>query len=227
MRAAYRLIGKGSGSVSVQEILDSAGLSTRAFYRHFASKDELVLSMYRTDNQRVAQALWAATDAESDPWRALRAWVDGSLSVAFDRGPEHHSRALGSAEARSSKGWSQEFLNGVERTIASLEAVLARGSLEGAFRTGVRSDAQVIFGATNNFNSMRMAGGPATVTREGALDAIMDAAGRMLGLVEQATRMGPPPQPIGPTRQTGDRAQVAWEATGSASSASVSRDARP
>ena len=32
----------------------AVGLSTRAFYRHFAGKDERILSMYRTDNGRVA-----------------------------------------------------------------------------------------------------------------------------------------------------------------------------
>ena len=86
MRAAYRLIGRDGGFVSVQEILDSADLSTRAFYRHFSSKDELVLSMYRGDNERVAAALWTATQTELDVWDALQAWIDVSLSVVYDLG---------------------------------------------------------------------------------------------------------------------------------------------
>jgi AcrR family transcriptional regulator len=183
MRAAYRLIGREGGSVSVQEILDSAGLSTRAFYRHFASKDELVLSMYRTDNQRVADALWAATEEEPDAWRALQAWVAVSLSVVFDKGRERHSRVLGSPEAKSAAGWSQEFLDGVAREMASLEAVLARGAGDGTFRSvRVEADAQVIFGATNNFASLHIAGGPDVVQREQALDAVVQAARRMLGV---------------------------------------------
>jgi AcrR family transcriptional regulator len=188
MRAAYRLIGREGGSVSVQEILDAAGLSTRAFYRHFASKDELVLSMYRTDNQRVADALWAATEEEPDAWRALQAWVDLSLSVVFDKGRERHSRVLGSPEAKSAAGWSQEFLDGVGREMASLEAVLARGARDGTFPTvQVETDAQVIFGATNNFASLHMAGGPDVVSREQALDAVLGAARRMLGVDYGAT----------------------------------------
>jgi AcrR family transcriptional regulator len=203
MRAAYRLIGREGGSVSVQEILDSAGLSTRAFYRHFASKDELVLSMYRTDNQRVADALWAATEEEPDAWRALQAWVDVSLSVVFDKGRERHSRVLGSPEAKSAAGWSQEFLDGVAREMASLEAVLARGGGDGTFATvRVETDAQVIFGATNNFASLHMAGGPDLVTREQALDAVIEAARRMLGV------------------------RTRYE-SGSTSKASAKRDARP
>jgi AcrR family transcriptional regulator len=186
MRAAYRLIGRDSGSVSVQEILDAAGLSTRAFYRHFASKDDLILAMYRTDNERVSDALWAATEAEPDAWKALRAWVDISLSVAFDHAPERHSKVLGSAEAKSAAGWSTEHLEGIERQIASLEAVLARGGHDGTFPiTQVRPDADVIFAATEHFNSIRMASGPDALTRQAALDAVMEAASRMLGIASE------------------------------------------
>jgi AcrR family transcriptional regulator len=183
MRAAYRLIGRDSGSVSIQDILGAADLSTRAFYRHFASKDELILTMYRTDNERVANGLRAVTETEPDPWKALVAWVDLSLSVVFDKARERHSRVLGSAEAKGTAGWSQEFLDGTERHIASLEAVLARGSQDATFRTGQpRTDAQVIFGAVQHFNSVRMNGGPETVSRQEALGAVLDAARRMTGV---------------------------------------------
>ena len=38
----------GFQGASVQDILDYAGLSTRAFYRQFRSKDDLLLAMFRT-----------------------------------------------------------------------------------------------------------------------------------------------------------------------------------
>ena len=198
MRAAYGLIGRESGFVSIQEILESAGLSTRAFYRHFASKDELILSMYRNDNERVAAALQAATESESDAWEALRAWVDLSLSVAFDQGREHHSRVLGSGEVRSAAGWSQEYLGGVERSMASLEALIERGAQDGTFRTvRPRTDAEVIFAATNHFTSIRIAAGPESMTRTDALDAVLDAARRMLGGPNDAS-----PKPTARRRRT-------------------------
>jgi AcrR family transcriptional regulator len=181
MRAAYRLIGQGRGFVVVQDILESAGLSTRAFYRHFASKDELVLAMYRRDNERVSDALWAATETQADAWAALQAWVDVSLSVVYDPGPELHSKVLGSAEVRSAEGWSREFLDGVSRSMASLEALLARGAQEGAFPTmRPDTDAHVIFGATQHLTSLRMADATVAMTRQQALDAVMDTARRML-----------------------------------------------
>jgi AcrR family transcriptional regulator len=39
----------GSEGCTVADVLEEAGLSTRAFYRHFASKDELVLAIYEHD----------------------------------------------------------------------------------------------------------------------------------------------------------------------------------
>jgi len=42
MRAAYRLIQQnGSRETSVHDVLRETGFSTRAFYRHFRSRDEL------------------------------------------------------------------------------------------------------------------------------------------------------------------------------------------
>ena len=55
--------------------------------------------------------------------------------------------------------------------MASLEALLARGAQEGAFEL-VRpdSDAQLIFGGTQHFTSLRMAEGSAAMTRQQAFD---------------------------------------------------------
>src|SRR5215472_8868178 len=68
VRAAYELIQRdGSKDTSVHDILDAAGLSTRAFYRHFRSRDELVLEMYRVDCDRVNATLATAVASAPDP----------------------------------------------------------------------------------------------------------------------------------------------------------------
>ena len=182
IRAAYRLIGRETGFVSVQDILEEAGLSTRAFYRHFASKDELILFMYSSDNERVAAAQWAATEETEDPWEALRAWVDVSLSVAYDQAPGQHSRVLSSGEARSAQGWFGEYLKGIARSLASLEALLSRGVNEGSFHSEKPgADAQIIFGATGHLTSLRVARGDDAMSRRQAVATVMSAAERLLG----------------------------------------------
>src|SRR2546427_5807373 len=84
MRAAYDLIQRnGSKETSVHDVLRETGYSTRAFYRHFRSKDELVLEMYRTDCDRVTETLAAAVASAATPLDALEAWIDQNLAVVY------------------------------------------------------------------------------------------------------------------------------------------------
>ena len=66
--AASAVLGtKGWASVTVADILGEAGLATRSFYRHFASKDELLRSLVRRDAERFAAAVTARVDAAPAP----------------------------------------------------------------------------------------------------------------------------------------------------------------
>ena len=74
----------GVGALSIAQVLHRAELSTRAFYRHFGSKDQLVgalfLEMARIEMRRLRQLMAAA----ADPVRAVAAWIDGRLDLALD-----------------------------------------------------------------------------------------------------------------------------------------------
>ncbi len=107
MRTAYELIQRdGSKETSVHDVLREAGLSTRAFYRHFRSKDELVLEMYRVDCDRVTALLDAAVSAAPTPLAALEAWIDQSLAVVYDARRLRHAVVLSSAEVASADGFT-------------------------------------------------------------------------------------------------------------------------
>jgi AcrR family transcriptional regulator len=75
---------EGIPSVSIARVLERAGLSTRAFYRHFDSKVALVsavfLQMARIETRRLKRKM-AAT---SNPADAVVAWIDGRLDLAFN-----------------------------------------------------------------------------------------------------------------------------------------------
>ncbi len=62
----------------------NAELSTRAFYRHFDSKDQLVaavfLEMARAEVLRLQQRM-----SKSEPVRAVAAWIDGRLDLALNQ----------------------------------------------------------------------------------------------------------------------------------------------
>src|SRR5438445_5358235 len=84
VEAANRVMRRnGFNGATVADILAEAGLSTRAFYRHFASKDELLLAMYRNDSHAVAARIAARCDAAPTAAGALAAWLDEVLSLAY------------------------------------------------------------------------------------------------------------------------------------------------
>jgi AcrR family transcriptional regulator len=134
MQAAYRLIGHNeTGSTAVQDILTEAGLSTRAFYRHFASKDDLIVAMYRADSARVAAELSAALAAAPTPPAAVEAWIDHWLAIAYDPRRAKHVRVLSSAEARSALGLRSVEAEDSRTSIAVLAQVLSAGRHSGHF----------------------------------------------------------------------------------------------
>jgi len=67
-------------AASVADILDEAQLSTRAFYRHFDSKDALLRAMYRRDAESVARRLRAEAELVAPLLDVLR---DGVRAGVF------------------------------------------------------------------------------------------------------------------------------------------------
>jgi AcrR family transcriptional regulator len=91
---------QGVLGLSIAAVLDRAELSTRAFYRHFASKDQLVaavfLEMACAEKRRLRRKMARA----ADPVEAVAAWIDGRLDLAFDENVKSDLRGL-SLEAQS------------------------------------------------------------------------------------------------------------------------------
>jgi AcrR family transcriptional regulator len=91
---------QGVQGLNISAVLAHAQLSTRAFYRHFESKDELVtavfLEMARAERRRLKRKMASAATAVD----AVVAWIDGRLDLAFDEGIKSDLRHL-SAEAQS------------------------------------------------------------------------------------------------------------------------------
>ena len=101
MAAASEIVReRGVQALGIATVLDRSGLSTRAFYRHFESKDQLVaeifLEMARAEKRRLRRRMAKA----ADPVEAVAAWVDGRLDLAFDENTTSDLRGL-SLEAQS------------------------------------------------------------------------------------------------------------------------------
>jgi AcrR family transcriptional regulator len=140
--ASNALRAHGVRGLSIATVLDRAGLSTRAFYRHFASKDELVAAVFlaaaRVEKRRLKRRMSAAaTEIE-----AVAAWIDGRLDLAFDENVGSDLRRL-SLEAQSQTFASPGLIQpAYAEMLAPLVEVLQRG-----LRTGAFCDVEPVTGA--------------------------------------------------------------------------------
>lgn len=146
MDAALKVMRRnGFQGASVQDILDHAGLSTRAFYRQFQSKDDLLLAMFRTaSGPDVAQV---ASQVEDAPVAidAVHVWIDEILAIAYDR-KRIQRLVMFNTVARQTVGYSQEEAGLRDGLINPLLQALRRGAADGSFpTTDPLPDAHAIF----------------------------------------------------------------------------------
>lgn len=83
--ATYTVIARrGRIDPSVRAILAEANMSNQAFYRHFRSKDELLLLMLDEGRRALASYLAHRMDGLDDPIERVAEWVRGVLAQAAD-----------------------------------------------------------------------------------------------------------------------------------------------
>jgi AcrR family transcriptional regulator len=169
----------GTIEPSVRQILDEAGLSTNAFYRHFQSKDDLLLVAYAEGTRMLVDRLERRMSASDDPFERIRTWIEGFVRQAS---PPTAQRAL---------PWSVgmgriavDFPDAYERNQAAAVAPLAR-EIDAAVRNGEGQspdplrDAWLIYGYTLNTVRRHLLHG--TVPDPESVEQLVTFAFRALG----------------------------------------------
>ena len=133
--AAYTCLSEPhSGAIPVAKILQRAGVSTRAFYRHFESKDELFLAMLRQESDALARRLdHIADDAPGAPVDQLKAWIEEMFGLTRDPRSLMHVVVLDSDEVRAAKGYREARERAHAHRERSLVEILRRGCRDGCF----------------------------------------------------------------------------------------------
>jgi AcrR family transcriptional regulator len=135
----------GYTDAAVADILDEADLSTRSFYRHFESKDQLLCALFRREADAAAALLGTKVDATRTPQEALRVWIDEILSFGHDRAKAARISVLGSPGAMRAEGYADEMHHAARILTAPLEDLLRRGAADGSFpRADPAADARLI-----------------------------------------------------------------------------------
>jgi AcrR family transcriptional regulator len=134
----------GVRGLSVATVLERANLSTRAFYRHFDSKEELVAAVFletaRVEQRRLRRRMAAATSEIE----AVTAWIDGRMDLAFDDSIGSDLRSLSMEAQSQSPGLVQPAY---AEMLKPLRDALQRGVQAGVFhRIDPVTDAQFIHG---------------------------------------------------------------------------------
>jgi AcrR family transcriptional regulator len=133
--AAYRCLSEPHTSpIPVAAILQRAGVSTRAFYRHFQSKDELFLAMLRQESDALADRLDRIIDAvPGGPVEQLKAWIGHMFGWMYDEELRMHLTVIDSDEVRAAKGYRETRERAHADRERSLIEILRRGRDDGSF----------------------------------------------------------------------------------------------
>src|ERR1700739_4818290 len=90
----------GVRGLNVATVLEKAQLSTRAFYRHFESKDQLVAAVFVEIIRGEARRLREKMTTAATPVEAVAAWIDRGSDPRFDEDVKAELRQV-SLEAQS------------------------------------------------------------------------------------------------------------------------------
>ncbi|MGV0793540.1 TetR/AcrR family transcriptional regulator [Mycolicibacterium sp. XJ1819] len=132
--AAYRCLDRSSGSsASITEILDEAGLGTRAFYRNFSTKHDLLLEMFRRDREAVQAQQREVVAHAKDPVDALRSWMTHMFELVSNPRKRKRMATFYSEEMRRTPGYARELELVSATDQASIAAILHRGKADGTF----------------------------------------------------------------------------------------------
>jgi AcrR family transcriptional regulator len=134
VEATYRVIEReGTIDPRIRDILEEAGLATQAFYRHFKSKDELLLVLLDDGRRRLAQYLRHRMEKAEGPVDEVRAWIEGILAQASNPDAAARTRPFVLGLQRLEEKYPDEQHASVALLIDMLESVVVEGTEGGTF----------------------------------------------------------------------------------------------
>jgi AcrR family transcriptional regulator len=134
VEATYRIVSReGTVDPRVRDILLEAGLSTQAFYRHFKSKDDLLLVLLDDGRRRLADYLRHRMGKARTPEGQLRAWISGMLAQAANPEAAERTRPFLVGLPRLREAFPAEHAESEAVLIGLLTDVITAGVADKAF----------------------------------------------------------------------------------------------
>jgi AcrR family transcriptional regulator len=136
LTAAEAVLARGGyAGLRVDDVLDEAGLSTRAFYRHFRGKSELFLALFDREASLAGERLGRKVAAAGSPVQQIEAWVASTLALAYDARLARRTRVFLVERQVIAAEFPDDVIRCVRRQLAPLEVAIDAGRSSGAFPT--------------------------------------------------------------------------------------------
>ncbi|MBU9766353.1 TetR/AcrR family transcriptional regulator [Mycobacterium sp. TNTM28] len=180
MEAAFGCLSEPhTGAVPVAAVLARAGLSTRAFYRHFESKDALFLAMMRGEGDSLARRLdRIAEEYDGPPADQLQVWLGQIFGLLADERLLMHMTVLDSDEVRAARGYRAAREQWHDERERSLASILRRGREDGSFPLAEpEKDAVAIGAVVSHVMSRLCSDGDSIVAQADVVDFALRAVG--------------------------------------------------
>jgi len=131
--ATYRVMERtGTIDPKVRDILVEAGFSSPTFYRHFASKDELLLVILDDGRRQLADYLTHRMAKAPDAWGRVRAWIEGVMAQATNEAAAARTRPFVANAGRIAEQFPEEHAASVHGPLDLLAAAIAEGARDGS-----------------------------------------------------------------------------------------------
>lgn len=145
---------KGFYGAKVADIAEDAGVADGTIYLYFRSKDDILISLFEEQMERVNAELARAMDAEVKASDKLRSFVRAYMDlVARNR----HAAEVITIELRQSAKFMKEYRNPrFADFLKALAGVIDEGQRQGALRTDIPAPvaARALFGALDELALM-------------------------------------------------------------------------
>lgn len=131
--AEEALADQGYAGLRVDDVLDAAGLSTRAFYRHFQGKSELFLALFDREMSRAGHRLAAKLAGAPTPEAKVEAWAAAMLALAYDSRLARRTRLFLVERQVIAREFPDEIARCIRLMLQPLAEAIAEGRAVGAF----------------------------------------------------------------------------------------------
>ncbi len=181
IEATYRVLAETGGmDPRMRSILAEAGLSTQAFYRHFASKDELLLVVLEDGRIRLASYLARRMSKVSPGLPRVQAWIEGMFAQATDATASTRTRPFVLNVYRLMERYPEEQRRSIALLVEQVQRSLDEAYEDGQLATHpAAGDATAIYHLTVGPMEAHIALGTKPARTE--VRAVVDFAFRALG----------------------------------------------